>query len=218
MATRRYRFFLDPILGQEKWLNEMASKGFRLVRLSNWGYFFEECAPKEYTYIVDIVADKSKREASEYIDFLEELGLVVFKKNINYGKLSLGYGRMRFYGKKGISFGTAPGNVNKELLIIEKKNDGLELNTYSSVTEKITFYENVQRSFLTADVIFALLLLLGVMRYFGYDFGIIRMSGNEIFNGVVVSLVSVLILILTPLLIRYSLIIGKLKQEGITRQ
>lgn len=218
MTTKRYRFFLDPIIGQENWLNEMASKGFRLVSLSKWSYSFEKCHPNEYKYKVDIVSDKSNREASEYIEFLGELGLEVFKKNINYGKFSFGYARMRFYGKKGISFGTAPGNINKELLIIEKKNDGLELRTYSTVSEKITFYEKAQHSFLTADVIFALLLILGTMRYLGYDFGIIRMSNNEIVNSAVLILSSVLVLILTIFLIRYSIAIGKLKQERVTRE
>lgn len=218
MITKRYRFFMDPIVRQEKWLNEMASMGFRLVSVSNWSYSFEKCTPNEYTYKIDIVADKSVRETDEYIEFLQGLGLEVIKKNINYRKLSFGQARMRFYGKKGISFGTAPGNINKELLILEKKNDGLELKTYSSVSERISFYEKVQRSYLTADVLFAILLAMGIMRFLGYDFGIFRMFGNEIVNSVVLILVSVLVMILTVLLIRYSITIGRLKKEEITRE
>lgn len=87
-----YRFFGGFLDTQEKWLNKMAHKGYRLINTGKIMYEFEECAPDEYQYCVEFVAHKSYKSEKEYRSFLEELGYKVFYKNAN---LNYSIGKVR---------------------------------------------------------------------------------------------------------------------------
>lgn len=62
---------------EEKWLNEMAEKGFILQHVGFFSYHFEECMPGEYQVRMQLL-DKSGKseETKEYIAFLEDTGIV----------------------------------------------------------------------------------------------------------------------------------------------
>ena len=72
MSKKCYRFFGGLLNAQAKWLNKMSEKGYRLVRTGRVLYEFEECSPDEVTYCVEFIGEKSKDNATDYANFLEE--------------------------------------------------------------------------------------------------------------------------------------------------
>ena len=83
MTKRVFRYFFNFMAGQEKWLNDMAAKGWRLIRCGQLSYHFERCTPGEYEYAVEFVADKSHAKSRDYKAFLESMGYKTFYKNVN---------------------------------------------------------------------------------------------------------------------------------------
>ena len=83
-----------------------------------------------YNYAVDFVADKSKKDSQGYKEFLEGCGYKVFYKNINVS-YSIGKVRFRPWAEGSGKMATNATTFNKELLIVEKENDGkpFELHT-----------------------------------------------------------------------------------------
>lgn len=75
---KHYRFFGGFLDTQENWLNQMAQKGYRLIKAGKITYDFEECLPSEYQYAIEFVAQESYKSVKEYRSFLEELGYKVF--------------------------------------------------------------------------------------------------------------------------------------------
>lgn len=60
---------------EEKWLNEMASKGLVLVSVGFCKYTFEECTPGEYNIRLELLENlPSHAESQHYIEFIEETG------------------------------------------------------------------------------------------------------------------------------------------------
>ncbi|MDD7793180.1 DUF2812 domain-containing protein [Clostridium sp. 'White wine YQ'] len=59
---------------EEKWLNEMAAKGYNFLSFSFPGkYVFEEGVPGEYTYRIELLKSKPQStESNDYISFMEE--------------------------------------------------------------------------------------------------------------------------------------------------
>lgn len=61
---------------EEKWLNEMASKGLALVAVDYGKYTFDECVPGEYNIRLELLENiASHAESQQYIKFLEETGV-----------------------------------------------------------------------------------------------------------------------------------------------
>ena len=88
-------------------------------------YEFEECKPDQVKYCVEFIGQKSKANASDYHEFLEGMGYKVFYKNINLN-YSVGKVRLRPWAEKGGRIATNTTTFNRELLIVEKENDGNE--------------------------------------------------------------------------------------------
>ena len=60
---------------EEKWLNEMASKGLALTSVGFCRYEFEDCVPGEYKLCLEFLGrGLSGAENEKYIEFLEETG------------------------------------------------------------------------------------------------------------------------------------------------
>ena len=60
---------------EEKWLNEMASKGLALCAVGFCRYEFEQCKPGEYAVCLQMLENKPQHAESEkYIEFVEETG------------------------------------------------------------------------------------------------------------------------------------------------
>ncbi len=155
MTIMKYKYFFSFIGAQEKWLNHMASRGYRLIDTTKLKYKFEVCNNNQYEYCLEFVGNKSIKEINEYKLFLEQMGYNVFTKNINLN-YSIGKIRWRPYGSGLGQIATSPGNFNKEILIIEKKRDGKPFNIYSNYEDLINYYKpfrNICLSFLIINLL-----------------------------------------------------------------
>lgn len=147
---------------QKKWLNEMAEKGYRLVRTGKLEYEFEECAPGQYVYEIEYVGDKSFEHEQDYKEFLESLGYKVFYKNINLD-YSAGKAVWRPSAEKDGQVSTTASTYNKELLIIEKENDGKPFDLHSTPADKISYFKRLRNPWL---IMSAILLVLAAFFLF----------------------------------------------------
>ncbi len=74
MRHKVTRLFLD-FEKEEKWLNEMAAKGYQFISYCVPQYLFEEGEPGEYTYRIELMDNlPSHIEGQAYIKFVEETG------------------------------------------------------------------------------------------------------------------------------------------------
>ena len=131
MSKKCYRFFGGLLNTQEKWLNKMSEKGYRLVRTGKLLYEFEKCKPDEVTYCVEFIGEKSKESSIDYANFLEDMGYKVFFKNINLN-YSVGKVRWRPWAERGGRIATNTTTFNREILIVEKANDGKPFELHTS--------------------------------------------------------------------------------------
>lgn len=161
-----YRYFGGLLSLQEKWLNKMAQEGYRLIKTGKISYQFEECQPGEYQYAVEFVGHKSFKSEKEYKEFLEELGYRVLFKNINLN-YSLGKIRWRPYGSGMGQVSTSFGSYNRELLIVEKKNDGKPFQLHTTNSDKANYYKPIRNAWLTAALMF---LAFAALTYTNKDF------------------------------------------------
>lgn len=161
MTKKCYRFFGGLLKTQEKWLNKMASQGYRLIRTEKVLYEFEKCQPNEFQYRIDFIAEKSKTHANEYRSLLEEMGYRVFFKNINLN-YSIGKVRLRPWAEKGGRIATNANTFNRELLIVEKKNDSKSFELHTSYEDKINYYTHLRNPYL---LMFLFFLILGIIKH-----------------------------------------------------
>lgn len=158
MSIVKRRFFAGFTGSQTKWLNSMAEKGYRLVKTGKIEYVFDECAPGKYVYVVEYVGDKSFEEEEKYKAFLEDLGYQVFYKNVN---LAYSTNKLTFrpWADKGGKLSTLKTTFNKELLIVEKENDGKPFRLHTEKQDQIDYYNRMSRPWYFA-VFMALLLAI----------------------------------------------------------
>ncbi len=153
---RKYRYFGGFIALQEQWLNEMARKGLRLIKVGKMLYEFEPCSPARYQYAVEFVADKSRKDSQSYKEFLEGCGYSVFYKNIN---LSYSIGKVRFrpWAEGSGKIATNATTFNKELLIVEKPDDGKPFQLHTTIRDRIEYLTKWRNIWLTYFAMFALM-------------------------------------------------------------
>lgn len=154
MNKKIYRFFGGLLTAQENWLNKMSEKGYRLIRTGKLLYEFEECKPGQFQYCVEFIGQKSKENAQNYHGFLEEMGYSVFYKNINLN-YSVGKVRWRPWAEKGGRIATNATTFNRELLIVEKENDGKPFEFHTSYEDKESYYSNLRNPWLLLLLMFA---------------------------------------------------------------
>lgn len=143
MSKKFYRFYGGLMGFQERWLNRMVAKGWRLIRTGKMSYEFEECKPKQYLYCVEFIGQKSKENAADYWDFLEDLGYHVFFKNINLN-CSVGKAVWRPWAEKDARIATNSTTFNRELLIVEKENDGNPFELHTTLEDKQKYYKTLR--------------------------------------------------------------------------
>ena len=175
---REFRLFLDPVDGLEKWLNKKAKEGLRLSKVQRCIYEFERCKPGQYQYAVDYIGNKSDAERKEYESLLDEIGIRYFEKPLNLGQFAVGKIRYRPYANKGGKWATSRGMINRELLILEKKNDGKPLSVYTNIEDKIAALRE-RRKPLFYLIVFVLLMGLYVF-FFGRPLYNISILGSWI--------------------------------------
>lgn len=160
VTTRKYyRFFGGFLTAQERWLNKMADRGCRLVRTEKLLYEFEGCAPGQVRYRMEFIGGKSKLSAAQYRGFLEDMGYRVFYKNINLN-YSVGKVRLRPWAEKGGRIATNSTTFNRELLIVEKVNDGKPFELHSTYEDRIKYCRSLRAPWL---FLFAMSVVLGIL-------------------------------------------------------
>lgn len=161
MSKKYYRFFWGFLKKQENWLNEMADKGYRLVRTGMAWYEFEDCEPRKYRYAVEFVGEKSKRNAKEYASFLEDFGYRVLFKNLNLD-YSVRKTVFRPWAEKGGKIATTSGAYNKELLIVEKENDGKPFELHTTEDDIREYKKTVRKPFIFSIVTILIVILISL--------------------------------------------------------
>lgn len=159
MTKKVYRYFFDFTDGQEKWLNEMAEQGWRLIRCGQLSYTFEKCTPGEYEYAVEFVAEKSYSSSKDYKEFLDSIGYKTFYKNVNVG-IAIGKVRGRPWGEGAGQITTSPGSFQKELIIAEKKKDGKPFKLHTELTDSLSKLGKIRAAYLWSAISMSALALL----------------------------------------------------------
>lgn len=118
------KFFFNPIEDRERFLNEQASKGFQLEESGSFVHKFSKANnDSSLHYSVQYIGNKNNKERQDYIDFVRNLNLKVFFVPMNIGKFAIGSVRFRPFNKGRSSVATAPGMINREIMIIESNGD-----------------------------------------------------------------------------------------------
>lgn len=180
MNKKCYRFYGGLIASQEKWLNRMAEKGYRLIRTGKLLYEFEECKPGQYQYCVEFIGQKSKESAADYASFLEDCGYRVFFKNINLN-WSVGKAVVRPWADKGGRIATNSTTFNRELLIVEKENDGKPFQLYTTYEDKQDYCKNMRKPWLLLFVVSAVLGIAMQQLVWGI-FAVVSLIGLIVFQ------------------------------------
>ncbi|MDT3427278.1 hypothetical protein J2Z22_002829 [Paenibacillus forsythiae] len=191
MKKTVFKVFFSALEGQERWLNQMASEGWRLLNVNQFFYTFERSMDKKFVYRVEFVGNKSRRELEDYKNFLKQNNIATFSKGINIGKFSYGSIKWRPYGNKGGKFATSPGTINSELLILEKEEEDDNFEIYTDEKSKINYYTTIRSAYILASILLTLTFLISspsplmlVTQYSAYktlDFRIIFKIVNFLF-------------------------------------
>lgn len=145
---------------QERWLNNLSDEGWRLVRVGKLSYEFEPCPPGAYRYRVDFVGHLPAGRQKDYRSLLRELGYRVMSKNLNLN-WSAGHVRFRPWAKGAGKLSASPGSFNRELLIIEKENDGAPFELHTAPEDLREYYRYQRNMYATTALLglaFALVL------------------------------------------------------------
>lgn len=162
MIKKEYRYFLGFLDKQQNYLNRMSHKGFRLIYIGKLSYEFDPCKPDEFQYCIEFIAQKSSKERDRYCLFLEDMGYKIFFKNINLNS-SFGKIRWRPYAKGMGQLVTDPGSFNKELMIVEKKNDGKPFELHNTLSDKLNYYKSLRNIYV---YLFAFICMISILSCF----------------------------------------------------
>lgn len=142
---KKFKLFLSPIDGLTNWLNKMSDEGYRLMKVGNTFFYFDECEKGKYRYAVEYVANKSYKALKDYESFLEESNIRYIEKPASIGKVSFGNVRWRPYADKDAQIATTRGMIKREFLILEKENDGKPFEIYTSIEDRINALKIMRR-------------------------------------------------------------------------
>ncbi|MBQ3010734.1 MAG: DUF2812 domain-containing protein, partial [Oscillospiraceae bacterium] len=90
---------------------------------------------------------------------LEDVGYKVFYKNINLN-YSIGKVRYRPWAEKGGRIATNATTFNKELLIVEKRNDGKPFELHTSYEDRIAYTKTLRNPWLLMAALFLILAIV----------------------------------------------------------
>lgn len=86
----KFRLYYDKDK-EEKFLNSMSAKGYAMKSFFLGFFWFEKSKPNEYTYRIDLIQGKTKKEIKDYINIIEDSGAEFIQK----------WGMWIFFRKKG---------------------------------------------------------------------------------------------------------------------
>lgn len=207
MSKIVFRYFFDFLDGQEKWLNSMAERGYRLKNCGRISYTFDRCKRDEYEYAVEFIGDQSYSKAKDYSRYLEEMGLRVLTKNIN---LNFSCGRMKWrpYAKGMGQMATAPGSLNKELLIMEKRKDKRPFELHTDAQDRLKVYKAVRRT-----CFWAVLMMFGLVAVTFVPGGLFQSAAVM---GILRLILSVIGFLFAVPAVKYTLLVNRLNTESKT--
>ena len=162
----KIKIFLNPIEGREKYINSIASEGYRLVRSESIFHKFEK-TNSTYKYAVQYIGYMNNKERKEYTKFLNDMDLKVFTAPLNIGKFSFGNVKLRPYNSPKSMIATSPGMINKEIMIIESEGSK-EIPVFSDMESKNLDINRRKAPYyylLFASVLLIALALLKIMDY-----------------------------------------------------
>ncbi len=132
----------------------MSDRGWRLARTEKLLYEFEPCEPGQYRYCVEFVGHKSREDADRYVRFLEDCGCRVFFKNVNLN-WNVGKVKVRPWAEKGGRLASNATTYNRELLIVEKENDGRPFELHTTCEDRAWYLKDCRRPVLFLFVMMA---------------------------------------------------------------
>lgn len=144
MSKKCGRYFGGLLSSQARWLDKMSDRGWRLVRAERLIYEFEPCRPGQVRYCVEYIGNRSHADAEEYRCFLEDLGYRTFYKNVNLN-WNIGKVVARPWADRGGRLAADATTLNRELLIVEKENDGKQFQLHTTFEDKIRYYKAMRR-------------------------------------------------------------------------
>lgn len=139
-----YRYFAGAMGSQEKWLNKMAAAGWQLVRTGRLAYEWTSCTPGQFQYKVEYIGNRSFQNMESYTRFLQTCGYRTFYKNINLN-WSAGKVVARPWAEPGGRIASSAGAYNRELLIVEKPNDGRPFELHTTFADRADYYRQLRR-------------------------------------------------------------------------
>ncbi len=160
MKKSMRKFFWLFFTSQEQWLNKMCDEGWKLIGTTTSGYEFEECEKRKYRYKVAYIANRSKESAEEYVRTLEACGYRVWFKNANLN-YSTGKVEYRPWAEEGGRVATEKTTLHKELLIVEKENDGRPFEMCATFEQRYEAYIRLRLWGLIGFLVAAVLALVG---------------------------------------------------------
>lgn len=86
----KFRWYYDKDK-EEKFLNDMVSKGYAMKSFFLGVYCFEKCEIGEYTYRIDLIKDKNINEINQFYDLIREVNAEIVQT----------WGMWAFFRKKG---------------------------------------------------------------------------------------------------------------------
>ncbi len=159
MNKTERRFFGGAIESQERWLNRKAGEGWRLVKTGKINYEFEQVEADSFEYRVEYIGGKTREWGEDYAHFLEECGYRTFFKNINLNT-SVGKVIWNPVAEKGARLMSVNTTLGRELLIVEKRNDGSPFHLHTTTADRITYYKTLRKPWLFYCFVFAVLAVL----------------------------------------------------------
>lgn len=194
----------------------MSDKGYRLKKTGSIFYYFEQCEKGKYIYDVDFVANKSYSELKNYEIFLEESNIKYIEKAASVGKLAIGNVRWRPYADKAARVATSNGMIKRELLILEKENNGKDFAINTTIKDKINSLKIMRRPTISMIVFTGAMLLLtngDLINNYKWSLFEIDLFTN-ISNPIIMGILVIVEILLFINLIKFNIEIKKLKKES----
>ena len=139
MKVKRWKLFLD-FEKEEEWLNKMVAEGLAMTHYTFGRYTFEECAPGEYNYRIELLGrGVTNSDNVEYIRFMEDNGV----EHVDC------YANWVYFRKK-------------------TTEDSFTFNIYTDLESRIAHYQRIIRLFLLLVVLFIVSLVSQVSVVFSF--------------------------------------------------
>lgn len=163
------KFFVNPIEDRERFLNEMASKGLQLEESGSLVHKFSESSHSNRHYTVQYIGNINSKERQDYMNFVQNLNLKVFFAPFNIGKFVIGSARFRPFNKGTNAIATAPGMMNREIMIIESEGDE-KITIFTDDESRYKSLRERRTPFLYLAVASLILIILGLTQSQGSFF------------------------------------------------